>query len=190
MTSIILAEERAEVMALTDLASNLSDGMKLLTAANISRPIKTFGEPIPPNMVDADEYAERFIAWQVGRLTEQQVRATWSHPDALEDVRKYVRRKVWQIKIESGDVIHPVAKMLATTVHLHRKYRADVHEALNHAAKHNTDVKALGQEMREQLDEVVRARLEETTQAIAGVALVTLPQLQQAITAGRLTHEQ
>lgn len=36
----MLDEEQAEIMALTDLATNLSDGMASLTASNIGRPIK------------------------------------------------------------------------------------------------------------------------------------------------------
>lgn len=185
----MLHEEQAEIMALTDLATNLGDGMTMLAPANIARPIKTFGEDLPEHLADVDAFVDRFIDWQIKRIKEATLQATWSHPEAREDVLKYVRRKVWQSKIERGAVINPVAKMLATTVSLHRQYRSDVHEALNHAAKHNEDVKALGSEMRDQLDAVVRARLEETTQAIAGAALTTVPQLQHVLMQGALTYE-
>lgn len=186
----MLHEEQAEIMALTDLATNLGDGMTMLAPTNIARPIKTFGEALPELFTDVDAFVDRFIDWQIKRLKEAAMLATWTHPEAHEDVLKYVRRKVWQSKIERGAVINPVAKMLATTASLYRKYRADVHEALNHAAKHNEDVKALGSEMRDQLDEVVRARLEESMKAIAGAALTTVPQLQQVLMQGALTHEQ
>jgi hypothetical protein len=185
----LMLEEQAEIMALTDLATNLGDGLKALSASNIGRPIKTFGEDLPEQLADVEVFAERFVGWQVARLKDAALQAVWSHPDALADVMTYLRRKVWQSKIERGAVINPVARMLATTVSLHRKYRADVHEALNHAAKHNEDVKALGAELRDQLDEVVRARLEETTKAIAGAALATVPQLQRVLMQGALTHE-
>lgn len=185
----MLTEEQAEIMALTDLATNLSDGMTSLTASNISRPVKTFGEAIPDNLASVDAFVDRFVAWQVDRLKDPEQQSTWSHPDAYADVGKYVRRKVWQLKIDAGAVTNPVARMLAATVSLHRKYRADVHEALNHAAKHNEDIKALGTELRDQLDDVVRLRLEETTKAIAGAALATVPQLQQVLMQERLSHE-
>lgn len=185
-----IGEEKAEVMALTDLATNLGDGMKALGAANIGRPLKTFGVDLPAQLSDVESFADRFIDWQISRLKDASLQAAWSHPDAHGDVLKYLRRKVWQRKIEHGTVINPVAKIMAVTVSLHRQYRADVHEALNHAVKHNEDVKALGSEMRDQLDEVVRSRLEETTKAIAGAVLATLPQLQQMLMQGALTHEQ
>ena len=185
----MLTEEQAEIMALTDLATNLSDGMTALTAANISRPIKSFGD-LPDALSDVDAFVERFIDWQIARLKDPAQLALWSSPEALADCLKYARRKVWQAKVAHGAVINPVAKMLAATVTLHRKYRADVHEALNHAAKHNEDVKLLGQEMRDQLDDVVRMRLEDTTKALAGAALATVPQLQQILMQERLTHEQ
>lgn len=186
----IVDEEKAEIMALTDLATNLSDGMKLLSPANLARPVKSFGEDFPDELCQVPSFAERFIAWQVARTESASGKADWSHPDALADTQRYLNRKVWQVKIANGAVINPVARMLAATVHLHRQYRADVHEALNHAAKHNEDVKLLGQEMRDQLDDVVRTRLEETTKMLAGAALSSLPQLQQTLMQGRLTHEQ
>ena len=177
----MIDEERAEIMALTDLATNLSDGMTRLSARNIAAPLRTFDDPIPENLADVDAYVDRFMAWQIGRLKVTEAIDLWGDRASYRDVTLYIRRKVWQLKIEAGSVINPVAKMLATTVTLHRKYRADIHEALNHAAKHNEDVKLLGAEMKDQLDEVVRARLEETTQAIAGAALATVPQLQQVL---------
>lgn len=186
----MLHEEQAEIMALTDLATNLGDGMTMLAPANIGRPIKTFGEDMPEQFSEVEPFTDRFIDWQLARLKEASLQATWSHPEAREDVLKYVRRKVWQSKIERGAVINPVAKMLATTASLHRVYRSDLHEALNHAIKHNTDIKSLLSEIRDQIDEVVRARLEETTKAIAGAALATVPQLQQVLMQGALTHEQ
>ncbi len=41
----MLHEEQAEIMALTDLATNLSDGMTMLSPSNIARPVKTFAKP-------------------------------------------------------------------------------------------------------------------------------------------------
>jgi DNA repair ATPase RecN len=184
----MLTEEQAEIMALTDLATGLSDGMKSLTAANISRPVKTFDNPIPEQLSEVEGYADRFIDWQVDRQKKPEAKATWTHPDAYHDVALYLRRRVWQAKVEAGSIINPIARMLATTTTLHRKYRADVHEALNHAAKHNEEVAKLGQDMKDQLDEVVKTRLEETTRMIAGAALATVPQLQQMLMQGRLEH--
>lgn len=186
----IVDEEKAEILALTDLATNLGDGMQMLSPANLARPIKSFGEDMPDELCKVADFAERFIAWQVARTETASGKADWSNPDALADTKRYLNRKVWQIKIANGAVINPVARMMAATVHLHRQYRADVHEALNHAVKYNEDVKLLGQEMRDQLDEVVRTRLEETTKVLAGAALSSLPQLQQTLMQGRLTYEQ
>jgi hypothetical protein len=185
-TDQVSLEEMAEIDALADLATNLGDGMRVLTPHNVSRPVKSFDE-LPEQLADAEVFAERFIHWQLSRLKDAQAQAIWSSPDAFADVLKYLRRKIWQTKIERGEVINPVARMLATTVSLHRKYRADVHEALNHVVKHNDDVKLLGVQLRDQLDSVVRERLEETTKRIAGVALATIPQIQQALL--ELTHE-
>ncbi len=181
-------EERAEIAALTDLATNLSDGMTALKPANIARPIASFGE-LPEDLSAVQSHVERFMAWQLDRLTDESLRETWSTYEAEADVLRYVRRKVWAIKVASGAVINPVAKMLAATVTLHRIYRSDVHEALNHAVKHNEDLKTLLPELKEQLDEVVRVRLEQTTHMLAGVALASLPQLQEAMTMKALTHE-
>jgi len=190
MNTQVYNEEQAEIMALTDLATNLGDGMTMLAPTNIGRPIKTFGESLPELLFDVEPFADRFIDWQLKRIKDASIQATWSHPQAREDVLKYVRRKVWQSKVEHGFIINPVARMLATTSALYRTYRAEVHEALNHAIKHNQDLKTLGDEMREQLDDVVRARLEESTKAIAGAALATVPQLQRILMQGALTHEQ
>lgn len=156
---MFVTEEQAEIAGLTDLATNLSDGMAVLKPANIARPIATFGA-LPEDLASVTDH-----------------------------VARYVRRKVWAAKVASGAVINPVAKMLAATVSLHRQYRTDVHEALNHAVKHNEDLKTLLPEMSEQLDTVVRARLEQTTQFLAGAALASLPQLQAAMTRQALTHE-
>ena len=176
----LVDEEKAEILALTDLATNLGDGMQMLSPANLARPIKSFGE-FPDELCQVPDFAERFISWQVARMEDAKGKADWSHPDALADVKRYLNRKVWQVKVTHGAVINPVARMLAATAHLHRQYRADVHEALNHAAKHNQDVKALPQELRDQLDEVVRERLADTLKVLAGAALSSLPQLQQVL---------
>lgn len=184
----MLTEEQAEIAALTDLATNLGDGMTTLKPSNISRPIAGFGD-MPEDLAPVPAYVERFLAWQFDRVTDPEMKAKWSSPESEKDVLRYVRRKVWQAKVESGSVINPVARMLAATVTLHRGYRADVHEAVNHSVKHNEDIKTLLPEMREQLDEVVRARLEQTTQMLAGVALATVPQLQEALQRQALTYE-
>lgn len=181
-------EEQAEIVSLTDLATNLSDGMTMLKPSNIAKPVAAFGE-IPEDLAAVDVYVERFITWQIDRL-DAQAGERWSHPEALADVRRYVRRKVWKHKVESGAVINPIARMLATTVTLHQSYRSDVHEALNHAIKHNEDSKNLLTEMRDQIDEVVRARLEQTTQMIAGAALATVPQLREALQMEKLTYDE
>ncbi|WP_295442603.1 hypothetical protein [uncultured Thiodictyon sp.] len=152
-----------------------------MSARNITHPLAAFDEPIPDNLAAVDGFVDRFMTWQIGRLKKPEALDLWGDRDSYADVTKYIRRKVWALKIEAGSVINPVAKMIAATVYLHRKYRADVHEALNHAAKHNTEISKLGQELRDQLDDVVRSRLEETTQMLAGAALATVPQLQQVL---------
>jgi flagellar biogenesis protein FliO len=184
-------EELAEVYSLTDLATGMSDGMRSLSAQNLARPVATYSnevEPLPDELHAVPEYAERFIAWQFDRAQKGQHKAAasalWSSLDALHDARLYVRRKVWLVKVANQTIINPVARMLATTVELHKSYRSDVHEALNHAAKHNTDVKALGQDLRDALDEVVVRRLRETTERLAGEVLTALPALQQALLEG------
>lgn len=176
-----MTEEMAEIMSLTDLATNLSDGLTRLSARNMVHPLAAFEEPIPGDLVSVDGFVDRFMSWQIKRLEKAEALDLWGDRASYADVTKVVRRKVWQRKIEDGSVINPVAKMIAATVYLHRKYRADVHEALNHAAKHNVEIAKLGAELRDQLDDVVRARLEETTQMLAGAALATVPQLQQVL---------
>ena len=177
-----------EIKSLHCLATNLSDGMRIMKAGNLARPLKTYREiaPLEPELIGCDEYARAFVDWQVSRQVKKVNQLLWEQPDVLHDAQLYVRRQVWQLKLEQGKFDHPVAGMIAATVTLHRKYRSDVHEALNHAAKHNEDVKLLGQEMKDQLDEIVSARLLETTQRLNSTILTEMPALQAAVMRGML----
>lgn len=165
------------------LASNHSDGMVAMSASNFARPLNTFAamRPLPVELSKAGDYAEAFIDWSVDRQKTKANKLSWSHPSTLHDAGLFIHRKIWAEKVRLGLIYNDQAKVIATTVELHKKYRADVHEALNHAAKHNEDVKLLRAEMVEQLDDIVRDRLTQTTEAIAGAALVSLPDLKAAL---------
>ena len=176
-------EELFEIKTLTEISTNLSDGMLLLKPSNIAAPIKKYEEPIPEFLCEVPDYTDHFIGWQLLRKQPKEKLEMWSHPDAVTDVRLYLTRKVWAFKVEQGTVINKVAQVIAITNQLHKKYRADVHEALNHVVKHNEDVKALGSELRDSLDEVVKVRLEDTIKSIAGAALTELPELQTKLLA-------
>lgn len=178
-------ESAAEANYITLLSSNLGDGMRQLRPANIGRPLKIYSdiEPIPDYLAGADEYAERFLDWQVERQKYKTGKLVWSSADVMHDVRLYVVRRIWQVKAECGAIESDAIKMIVATVMLHKKYRADVHQALNHVVKHNVDVKKMRDEMAEHLDAVVLARLTETTESLAGHILATMPMLQAAVKA-------
>jgi len=174
-------EETLEIQTLTDIATNLSDGMLLLKPANISATLRKYEEDNPELLSEIDIFSEHFVNWQIQRKQPAEKLEMWSHPDALHDVKLYLTRKVWEVKVINGTIVNKVAQVIALTNHLHKKYRADVHEALNHVVKHNEDVKALGSELRDSLDEIVKLRLEDTIKVIAGAILTELPDLQNKL---------
>jgi len=176
-------EEVLEIQTLTDIATNLSDGMVRLKPANIAAPLKKFDTPLPELLSEIENFVSVFIPWQLSRKQPPEKIEMWSHPDSYNDVTLYLTRKVWAVKVENGTIINKVAQVIALTNHLHKKYRADVHEALNHVVKHNVDVKALGSELRDSLDAVVKLRLEDTIKAIAGATLTELPELKNKLLA-------
>ena len=176
-------EENLEIQSLTDIATNLSDGMRLLKPSNISAPIRKYNEQMPELLSEIEQFLDGFINWQISRKQAVEKLEMWTHPDAYEDVKLYLTRKTWDVKIANGTIINKVAQVIAVTNYLHKKYRTDVHEALNHVVKHNGDVKALGVELRDALDDVVKDRLEETIKAIAGAVLTELPELREKLLA-------
>lgn len=173
-------EREAEIFTMPCLASNLSDGMQILSAQNLARPMNDFiatGHPLPERLVDTDAYSDAFLETRLaGKKTA--ARAMWQHPSAPADVLLYVRRKVWAAKVERMDFATGAAAALGSMVVLQRDYRAGVHEALNHAAKHNEDVKLLAGEIRDAIDAVVTEKLLQVTQRLAGDIALGFPELQ------------
>lgn len=59
-----------------------------------------------------------------------------------------------------------------------------MHEALNHAVKHNQDLAKLQDDIREQVDETIRQVFKDSMETLARTLLPALPQLQRLLLEG------
>jgi len=174
-------EEILEITHLTELATALGDGMVSLKPANIAGPVRSYAQEIPAEFIYVESFVDSFIDWKLSTKMPKEKRVLWSHPDAVPDITKFVVRKVWAIKVKEGSIINPVARMLATSAEINKGVRTKMHEAINHAAKHNADIKALGKDIHDRVDLTVKETLNDSMKHLASVALVELPSLQQAL---------
>lgn len=172
-------EIEAELSTITDLASSLSDGMRVLTAQNLARPVNEYiaaGNPLPEALKDVDPFVDAFLAARAASK-KGTARAMWAHPDSAHDAALYVRRKVWEQKVLNGSFVSRAAAALGTMVVLQRTFRGNAHEAINHAAKHNTDVAMLVTDIRLAVDETVKTNLERVTCYLANEILLAVPEV-------------
>jgi hypothetical protein len=160
----------AEASELANLKSSLSDGMTAFTARNFARPAAQFSvdvTPIPDQLVEAAEYTRALLAWQYER-SKKADKPKWDNPEVVQDCYLYIVRRIWQRKLEKPNGIeHPGARMIAVMVAIHKDIRTKVHEGINHAAKHNQNVAALGSDIRDEIDSTVRALLDESAKQLA-----------------------
>jgi hypothetical protein len=160
----------AEASELANLKSSLSDGMTVFTARNFARPAGQFSAevaPLPDQLVEAAEYTRAFLSWQYDRAKKPD-KPRWDNPDVVQDCYLYIVRHIWLRKLENPNGIeHPGARMIAVLMAVQKEIRTRVHEGINHAAKHNKDVAALGSDIRDEIDSTVRALLDESAKQLA-----------------------
>lgn len=180
-------EAELELYYATKLSLNLGEGLKVLKPVSINAAIKHTA--LPSGFTGLREWSRDLTATMAEKKPKQLV---WRDLYAEDDIETYVSRKVWENKVATGSFVNPSAASIAASTFVSRHARTQLHEAINHSVKHNTQIEHLLPEMHEHIDSVVLGHMNGQITKVA-MALCSLHpelgELMQQLDQKVLTHD-